>query len=77
MTLRVKTRKFGTISQPQSTVFRLAYRSGRKLIKVAYLAVKATSLPLGRLLVNKKFKHNTAARSRNYCSGGKAVSWKK
>jgi hypothetical protein len=73
---KLKTRKFGTISQPQSTVFRLAYRAGRKLIKVAYLAIETLSLPWGHLLVNKKFKHNTAACSINYFSSGKSVSWK-
>jgi len=30
---------------PQSNVFRLAYRAGRKLIKVAYLALETLCLP--------------------------------
>ena len=73
---KLKTRKFGTISHPQAIVFRLAYRAGRKLINVAYLAVETLSLPLGHLFVYKKFKHNTAAPSPKHCSNGKAVSLK-
>jgi hypothetical protein len=41
---------------------------------VAYLAVETLFLPWWHLIVNKTFKHYTAARSGNHCSNERAVS---